>query len=56
MSEVRNGWIPLASLGALDRVHQKLKRYSLAVISRVGMPNSSTYHSPMTILIVGVVA
>jgi hypothetical protein len=43
-------------MGALDRVHQKLKRYSLAVISRVGMPNSSTYQSPMIILIVGVVA
>ena len=28
-------------------------RYSRAVISRVGMPSSSTYQSPMIILIAG---
>ena len=33
----------------LDQAH----RYSRAVISRVRTPSSSTYHSPMTILIAG---
>jgi hypothetical protein len=31
-------------------------RYSRAVISRVGMPSSSTYQSPMIILIAGITA